>query len=434
MGDKYVNTPYGNLSARLRSAALSALCLNDEGIQTGPFGSQLHQRDYVAVGTPIITVEHLGENRIIHSDLPRVTDEDRNRLARYTLREGDIVFSRVGSVDRRAHVSKAEDGWLFSGRCLRVRPKSEVIDSRFLSYFFGLSSFKDYIRKIAVGATMPSLNTHLLSDVLIYYPPLPEQKAIASILGALDDKIELNRKTNETLEAMARAIFKSWFVDFAPIPGLGAHKEWQDSPLGKIPKGWRVGTLGELVDFINERVEATPKKDREKYIALDDMPHRSVDLAQFRSGSEVNSSIIRFKEGDILFGAMRPYFHKVGLAQFEGITRATTFVLRPKEPHMCLFALMNFFSDSVIEYATNASVGSTIPYIKWDALAGYQILMPTKDLIEKYNNVTMPMIHQIKVNSKQSRILASIRDALLPKLLSGEIRVKDAEKMIEATA
>ncbi len=301
--------------------------------------------------------------------------------------------------------------------------------------YYNLYSRKDELQRLATsGSAQPILNKGHFSQLKILVPPLPEQKAIASILGALDDKIELNRKMNETLEAMARAIFKSWFVDFDPIPGIGPHKEWQDSPLGKIPKGWRVGTLGELVDFINERVEVTPEKDNEKYIALDDMPLRSIDLAQYRAGVEVNSSIIRFREGDVLFGAMRPYFHKVGLAQFDGITRTTTFVLRPKKSNACLFALMNFFSDTVIEYATSVSVGSTIPYIKWDALSIFQIILPTEDLIKKYNDFTTPMIHQIKMNSKQSRTLASIRDALLPKLLSGEIKVKDAERFVEASA
>ncbi len=301
-------------------------------------------------------------------------------------------------------------------------------------FYYLLKSNTEYLKNHASGTTFAELSGSTLKSLSFIFPSFPEQKAIASILGALDDKIELNRKMNETLETTAKAIFKSWFVDFDLIPGFAPHKEWQDSSLGKIPKGWRVGNLGDLVDFVNERVEATPEKDNEKYIALDDMPHRSIDLAQFRSGSEVNSSIIKFREGDILFGAMRPYFHKVGLAQFDGITRTTTFVLRPKQPHMRLFALMNLFSDAVIEYATNASVGSTIPYVRWDALSTYQISMPPDNLIRKFDAFVQPMINQIKINSNQSCTLVSIRDTLLPKLLSGGIRVKDAEKYVESVA
>jgi type I restriction enzyme S subunit len=108
---------------------------------TGPFGSQLHQRDYLTIGTPIITVEHLGDNRIFHQDLPRISDYDKNRLSRYIMHKGDIIFSRVGSVDRRSIVRDEEEGWLFSGRCLRVRPDPNKINPEYLSWFFGYEMF-----------------------------------------------------------------------------------------------------------------------------------------------------------------------------------------------------------------------------------------------------------------------------------------------------
>src|SRR5690606_3374000 len=163
---------------------------------TGPFGSQLHMSDYKAEGTPIITVEHLGDNKILHNNLPLVGDADRKRLIKYTLREGDIVFSRVGSVDRRAYVRKNEEGWLFSGRCLRVRANNEIVDSRYLSFYFGQESFKETIKMVAVGATMPSINTTILSEVEVCIPPLPEQTAIAEVLSSLDDKIDLLHRQN----------------------------------------------------------------------------------------------------------------------------------------------------------------------------------------------------------------------------------------------
>ena len=138
---EFRQTAYGRFPADFSEDSLANLCESKNGVQTGPFGSQLHQRDYVPVGTPIITVEHLGENRILHQDLPYVSDQDRERLNKYSLRSGDIVFSRVGSVDRRALVRRTEEGWLFSGRCLRVRPHQKKIDPAYLSYFFGLPTF-----------------------------------------------------------------------------------------------------------------------------------------------------------------------------------------------------------------------------------------------------------------------------------------------------
>jgi type I restriction enzyme S subunit len=208
MTNNRISTPYGSFPDRFQFAKLIELCVKDQGVQTGPFGSQLHQKDYVADGTPIITVEHIGDNHIIHQNLPRVTDADRQRLSRYALRRGDIVFSRVGSVDLRALVREAEEGWLFSGRCLRVRPDPELANPVYLSWFFGLPAFREHVRRIAVGATMPSLNTKLLSDVLIYFPSIQEQNELAIILDLLDERIQLNRQMNETLEATGLAIFK----------------------------------------------------------------------------------------------------------------------------------------------------------------------------------------------------------------------------------
>ena len=167
-------------------------------IQTGPFGSQLHNNDYVEKGTPIVTVEHLGSRKFSTQNLPCVSDDDKSRLSKYTLKEGDIVFSRVGSVDRCSYVSHSEDGWMFSGRCLRVRC-TNLCNPLFLYYYFCKESVKQYIRSIAVGATMPSINTKLLSEVSILLPSLKIQNKIADTLSIIDDKIELNKQINDNL-------------------------------------------------------------------------------------------------------------------------------------------------------------------------------------------------------------------------------------------
>lgn len=167
-------------------------------IQTGPFGSQLHKEDYVSVGTPIVTVEHLGKRMFTKQNLPLVSDVDKERLSKYTLTEGDIVFSRVGSVDRCSYVDDIHIEWLFSGRCLRVRP-SKGIFPLYLYYFFCYEKTKEFVRNIAVGATMPSINTKLMGEIPIVVPDMKTQKNIASILDSIDSKIELNEQINENL-------------------------------------------------------------------------------------------------------------------------------------------------------------------------------------------------------------------------------------------
>lgn len=169
-------------------------------IQTGPFGSQLHQEDYVEDGTPIVTVEHLGKRRFTTQNLPMVSDSDKQRLQKYILHEGDIVFSRVGSVDRCSFVEREHKGWMFSGRCLRVRPM-EMVDSEYLYYFFCGEDTKQFVRNIAVGATMPSINTKLLGEIPIALPDLATQKRIATIASVIDHKIQTNEKVNDNLAA-----------------------------------------------------------------------------------------------------------------------------------------------------------------------------------------------------------------------------------------
>ena len=258
----YGHIPHGWSIAKLRD-----VCVHSDGVLTGPFGSQLHQRDYRDEGTPIITVEHLGDNHIIHNDLPRISDKDRHRLGRYTLRAGDIVFSRVGSVDRRALVNEKEEGWLFSGRCLRVRPDPNRIDPSYLSWFFGLPNFTDHIRRIAVGATMPSLNTDLLSNVQIILPPRDEQKLISSVLDGLKYKVILNHIMNRTLEEIGKALFKRWFIDFEfpneeSKPYKSSSGMMIDSELGMIPLGWYVDKMSSIINIYGG---GTPRTDIPEY-------------------------------------------------------------------------------------------------------------------------------------------------------------------------
>ncbi len=435
-------TVYGRFSADLIEDCLANLCDPINGVQTGPFGSQLHKKDYVPAGTPIITVEHLGDNRILHQDMPHVSDHDRKRLSKYILHNGDIVFSRVGSVDRRALVRETESGWLFSGRCLRVRPDPQKIDSAYLSYFFGLPSFKEHIRAIAVGATMPSLNTKILSDIAIPHPcDLAEQRAIAHILGTLDDKIELNRRMNETLEAMARALFKSWFVDFDPVRakvegrdhGLPKHiadlfpDRFVNSELGEIPEGWRVGALGDVLRQRVERCRVSEETASRPYVPIDCISPKSLFLIESKLGKEAKSSLTKFYTGDLIFGAMRPYYHKVCIAPFDGTTRTTAFVLYPKRKRDFAFATLLLHDPDTIDFATRNSTGSTIPYAVWtDSLEAMTTIIPTSGVLKAFNDTVRPLLMRIPKPYFESRTLAALRDALLPKLITGELRVKDA--------
>lgn len=175
-------------------------------VKTGPFGAQLHMSDYVANGTPIITVEHLGDLGIIHENLPLVSDSDKARLKEYHLKEGDIVFSRVGSVDRSCYISKKEAGWLFSGRLLRVRPVTKELLPTYLNYYFSFEGFKHRIRSASVGGTMANLNTTIMSQIKIIFPSLHEQQQITTLLSAIDGKITLQRQRTTHYEHLKQGL------------------------------------------------------------------------------------------------------------------------------------------------------------------------------------------------------------------------------------
>ena len=429
------DTVYGPMSADLLERNLGDLCDTKNGVQTGPFGSQLHKKDYVAVGTPIITVEHLGENRIIHEDLPQVSDEDKDRLSKYVLRQGDIVFSRVGSVDRRSLVRKSEDGWLFSGRCLRVRPNPNWIDAVYLSYFLGFPTFKEHIRSIAVGATMPSINTKILKDVAVYFPPLPEQRRIAHILGTLDDKIELNRRMNETLEEMARAIFKDWFVDFGPVrakmEGRDAYlpeEIWRlfpdrlvESELGEVPEGWGVRALGESYDLTmgqsppgktyNDDGEGVPFFQGRTDFGFRYPTNRRYCTAPTRFANPDDTLVsVRAPVGDINMAWGRCCVGR-GLAALRHESGSRSFT------YYSALAIQDRFRD----YEHTGTVFGAINKQQFESLT---VIEPDDHLVAAFDDLVCPADAKIRTNVSVSLMATATRDALLPALVSGGIRVR----------
>lgn len=374
---------------------------NISEIQTGPFGSQLHKEDYVEHGTPIVTVEHLGNRKFTVQNLPFVSDSDRDRLSKYTLQAGDLVFSRVGSVDRCSYVGEAEAGWMFSGRCLRVRPHKEIINPQYLYYYFCLETTKQLVRNVAVGATMPSINTKLLSEIPIHYPPLQEQKAIAAVLSALDNKIELNDRINQKLEEMAQAIFKSWFVDFEPFQD----GEFVESELGLIPKGWRTGTLGELI---------TVKYGKDHKKLGDGL------IPTFGSGG-----IMRYVEKPL-------YAEESVLIPRKGTLNNVIYINEPFWTVDTMFytemrvkniaKFIYFFVRSHDLAAMNS--GSAVPSMTVDILNNLKIVIPHQRDFDEFEAIVSSLFQQRQCLDKENQQLTSLRDTLLPKLMSGKLRVR----------
>lgn len=407
-------------------------------VQTGPFGSQLHKEDYVAVGTPIITVEHLGENKIIHSNLPKVKREDWQRLSKYVLKENDIVFSRVGSVDRCALVSEKENNWLFSGRCLRVRVKDTTkVAPKYLSYYFSSKKFKSYIRSIAVGATMPSINTKILSEIKIKLPDIFSQRKISKLLYQLDSKIWCNEQLIKKLEQIAQTLFKHWFIDFEfpneegkPYKSSGG--EMVESELGEIPRKWNVL---EVSDFANGNIITgkTPStKQKENYdlqgipfITIPDMHDivYSIKTSKYISEIGVQTQVKKMIPKNSICVSCIATPGLVCITSRDSLFNQQINSFTPLlEELYYLFFSFKKLSNYIKELGSS---GSTTLNLNKTQFSKIKIIRPQQNILESFNEIIKPIFEMILTLSTENINLQQLRDTLLPKLLSGEIEIPD---------
>ncbi|GIW83440.1 MAG: specificity protein S [Gemmatales bacterium] len=404
-------------------------------IQTGPFGSQLHASDYVDVGIPSIMPVNIGDGRIVANGIARISKDDAERLSRHRVAAGDIVYSRRGDVERHALIEPEQAGWLCGTGCIKVNLGRGVVVPRFASFVLRHPFTREWITRHAVGATMPNLNTSIVSEIPFILPPLETQRRIAHILGTLDDKIELNRRMNRTLEGMAAAIFKSWFIDFDPVrakaegraPALPKHladlfpNTFQDSPLGPIPEGWEAGTLGDVSENPRRSIKPEEVPPATPYIGLQDMPRRCIALDTWGRADEVGSQKSRFNTGEILFGKLRPYFHKVGIAPVDGVCSTDILVIVPKSEHWRSYVLSLVSSKEFVDYTDSHSAGTKMPRTNWKDMSRYPLAIPPVDVVQAFQELVGDFHRRIPLNVCQNRRLAALRDTLLPKLLSGEI-------------
>ncbi|MDL1909245.1 restriction endonuclease subunit S [Chloroflexi bacterium CFX6] len=288
--------------------------------------------------------------------------------------------------------------------CYGMIAREKYADPIFLYYY--LSNLYDHFRAMAHGTIFDTVIGSGLRALKINLPPLPEQRAIAGILGALDDKIELNRRMNRTLESMARAVFRQWFVE--------------DEEIGD----WEIGKLGDVAENIRRSANADEIEPETHYIGLEHMPRGSIALSEWGNASELASNKFIFKEGEFLFGKLRPYFHKVGIAPIDGVCSTDILVIAPKSPEWYGFVLGHISSVELINYTNAASTGTKMPRTNWTDIAHYEVVIPPMKLAKDYNEIFLPMAQRIRANIKESRTLASLRDSLLPRLMRGEVRVK----------
>lgn len=418
------------MAAEWRATTIGDLLESSNGeLQTGPFGSQLHAHDYDPAGAVVVVpTSAIGRRRLLPDEVQRIPRSKGDELARHYLRAGDIVFARRGlqAAGLSALVAPEQDGWLCGTGGIRLRLPSSAVDTSFLSFVLSTDATYNWIRQHAVGATMPNLNEVVVRGIPVVIPPLDEQRRIAAILGALDDKIELNREMNRTLEEMAQALFKSWFIDF------DGHADLVDTEIGPVPRGWRVAGLDAVADNVRDTVHPGDVDAELPYVGLEHVPRRCAALAEWGRAADVDSGKARFAPGDLLFGKLRPYFHKVVPVWFEGVASTDILVVRPQRAEWRWFSFGHLFSDALVAHATAASDGTKMPRTRWSDLCRWKVAIPPIEVAKSFDEIAAPLYRRISANVEESRTLAALRDTLLPKLISGELRVPGAEALVES--
>lgn len=451
-------------------------------IQTGPFGSQLHASDYVESGIPCIMPKNIINGTVDTIDIAKITAADAERLSKHKVKPGDIIYSRRGDVEKCALIREEQEGWLCGTGCLKVSfsDTENSINSRYIAYFLSHPEIKAWIVAHAVGATMPNLNTSILSEVPFLLPPLQTQKTIASTLGGIDDKIAINQQINQTLEAMAQACFKSWFVDFEPtrakMIALAAGGTEEDatlaamsaisgqphevlatlkttnpesyaqlhtaaslfpsrlmeSELGEIPEGWEVSEIGKEVTVVGGGTPSTKKPEfwddgdipwttpkdlsnlNDKILIDTDRKITKQGLAKISSGLLPVNTVLMSSRAPVGYLALA----KVPVAVNQG------YIAMKCEKNLTPEYVLQWCAANMDDIKLRAS-GTTFAEISKSTFRPMTVLIPEAEVLQAYSRQVAAIYSQIETLVRENHALASMRDSLLPKLLSGEIIIEE---------
>lgn len=302
-----------------------------------------------------------------------------------------------------------------------INLSKDEVTPEFLFYLLNTSSVRGQIKGSATGATVRHTSPSRIYDVTVQIPPLPIQRRIAGILSAYDELIENSQRRIKILEAMARALYREWFVRFR-FPG---HEKVRrvPSPLGEIPEGWEVKKLGEIAEEMRRNISKGRLDEPMPFVGLEHIPRRSLALDAWENTTELGSIKLEFKKGEVLFGKIRPYFHKVSVAPFDGLCSADTIVIRPRKPEQYAIVVGCVSSDEFVALATATSNGSKMPRANWNVLAEHSIAIPTFVIAEQFSAIIDPALQQMQALIFQIQNLRRTRDLLLPLLLSGQVEL-----------
>jgi type I restriction enzyme S subunit len=370
-------------------------------------------------GIPFLRSQNVRPGHFDLESAAAITPEFHRKLKKSQLQAGDILFVRVGANRGDCCVVPKGAGELNCANIVFARPHHPT---GFHAYFFQSELGRSLLLSASVGAAQGVINTSSVASMPVPSPSLPVQQRIAGILSAYDELIENSQRRIRILEAMARALYREWFVHFR-FPGHENHPLVASS-LGDTPKGWQVKTLGEIAEAKRRNVSKGELDQPQPYVGLEHIPRRSLALDAWEMTADLGSNKLEFKKGEVLFGKIRPYFHKASVAPFNGLCSADTIVIRARRPEHYAFVVASVSSDAFVAHASATANGAKMPRANWDVLEKYEVVIPSGKVAEKFSALFADIIAQQQALIFQIQNLRTTRDLLLPRLLSGQFNIE----------
>jgi type I restriction enzyme S subunit len=392
---------------------------------------------------PYIRVRDMGSKYMPTSNLEYVPDDVFPSIKNYIVDKKDVILSIVGSVGLVSIVNDKLDKANLTENCVKILPDTKTLNKEFLYYFLSSSIGQNEIYKKIVGAVQPKLPIYNINDISINLPDLPTQTAIAEILSSLDDKIELNNKINQELENLAQTLFKQWFIDFEfpnqngePYKSSGG--EMVDSELGEIPKGWEVGTFGDLCKIVNGyafKSKDFQEKGSNGILKIRNINGNVVDIinTQFVSNGVVQSVQDKFKvlSGHILIAMTGAEVGKTGIVPEtdrslwlnQRVGRLEPIIDNSKVFIYHMFNVLNF-----TQAVRSSAMGSAQPNISASGIESLNCLIPAEEVALNFSSINLDSFNLTLKNMGENQELTNLRDTLLPKLISGELEVSEVKE------
>ena len=401
-------------------ATLGELAERDGGlIQTGPFGSQLHQSDYTAEGIPVIMPTDITDGRVCPESVARVSEATANRLSRHKVKLRAVVLPRRGEITKRAFIRNEQEGWLCGSGCLKIEMNGKALVPEFLYYFMDQAHIVQWLVQHAVGTTMLNLSAGIVNELPVRYPSVEVQRLIAEVLTAYDELMENNRRRMALLEEAARQLYAEWFVRLR-YPGHARTRR-----ADTLPKGWTRRPLGEVADVNRETLGSSFQGELE-YVDISAVtPGRIAETTRYDFADAPSRARRVVRHGDIIWSCVRPNrrSHAVIWNPEPNLIVSTGFaVLTPKTlPTSYLYEATT--TDAFVRNLENRARGAAYPAVVARDFEESEIRVPPAPLVSAFNDFAEPLLAQLKTLTFQTQKLRTARDLLLPRLMSGEIAV-----------